>query len=535
MTVASWVDEPWLAVDCETTGIDCWSDRIVEVAVVEVLPDGSTGDSYVAVVNPGVEIPESAAKIHGITTERAVAEGVSPTEAITQVAERIFAHGFRPVVGFNLRYDWPLLMAEADRHNLEFPITAPALDAFLMDRICDRYRTGKRKLVLVADHYGVELSDEDAHGAAADAIAAARVMRAIVAKYPKVASYPLAGVYLRQIHGHEQDRRRFVRYMREHVNPEFDSPPGWPIPIDQVTVERFWAKVDKDGPAPAHRPELGPCWLWTAAINKDTGYGAFGAEHRRMVSAHRYAYELVHQKIPDGLQIDHLCRVRACVNPEHLEAVTQRENIMRGEGASALNAAKTACPAGHDYDEANTYVTPSGGRQCRECRRLRKGSGEEPARLVASDSSPDVPPAPAVGEGSVPSSSGPGSTGEVAAGASDAHGTAATKPKPTLTAKDVGRLGSTVFRPLVGDERGVTARVERLRHALCLAATKDKRSLADCDDAELRRTYQRLVDIQEGRLTVELLDDGVCFEYPAGGDGVTVLWSQVEAVEAVSA
>jgi HNH endonuclease len=101
--------------------------------------------------------------------------------------------------------------------------------------------------------------------------------------------------------------------------------------------ERFWAKINKGGPIPEHRSDLGPCWLWTAATNY--GYGVFRID-RRSIYAHRYAYELLVGPIPDGLQLDHLCRVPPCVNPTHLEPVTHRENILRG--TTYINSLKAA-------------------------------------------------------------------------------------------------------------------------------------------------------------------------------------------------
>lgn len=130
-------------------------------------------------------------------------------------------------------------------------------------------------------------------------------------------------------------------------------------------AERFWSKVDKDGPIPPYRPELGPCWIWTRARDPK-GYGEFGLA-RRSLRAHRWAWIDANGPVPDGLELDHLCRVPACVRPSHLEAVTSAENIRRGM-AGRFNAAKTRCPRGHLYDETNTYRY-KGSRQCRECRR----------------------------------------------------------------------------------------------------------------------------------------------------------------------
>ena len=130
------------------------------------------------------------------------------------------------------------------------------------------------------------------------------------------------------------------------------------------TDKRFWGKVDKGGP--------GGCWLWTSTMIPD-GYGSFRIGSRvdgtrRRVLAHRFAYELLVGPIPEGLTLDHLCRVRRCVNPVHLEPVTGRVNTLRGENPLAKNARKTHCPQGHPYDLLNTYTDPAGRRHCRTCK-----------------------------------------------------------------------------------------------------------------------------------------------------------------------
>jgi hypothetical protein len=111
------------------------------------------------------------------------------------------------------------------------------------------------------------------------------------------------------------------------------------------------------------------CWIWTACKTQG-GYGLFGAK-RKLVLVHRFSYETMVGPIPSGMQLDHLCRNRLCVNPDHLEPVTCRENLARGKTLMAANLSVTECPKGHQFDELNTYVTKKGARQCRACARDR--------------------------------------------------------------------------------------------------------------------------------------------------------------------
>ena len=139
---------------------------------------------------------------------------------------------------------------------------------------------------------------------------------------------------------------------------------------------RFWTKVDRNGPIPSHRPELGRCWVWLSTIAK--GYGRISVNGRPKM-AHRMSYGAAKGAIPDGMTLDHLCRNTACVNPAHLEAVTNLENIMRGNGQCVRNAQKTHCSRGHEFTPENIRMRGN-ERQCRACRRFYRrvpSSGRE--------------------------------------------------------------------------------------------------------------------------------------------------------------
>ena len=108
------------------------------------------------------------------------------------------------------------------------------------------------------------------------------------------------------------------------------------------------------------------CWEWQKYIGTH-GYGIINSNKL----AHRVSYEIFKGIIPDGLQIDHICRNRKCVNPDHLEVVTASENIKRGD-LPKINKSKTCCPQGHKFSESNTYLYPDGRRGCRECRKVAR-------------------------------------------------------------------------------------------------------------------------------------------------------------------
>lgn len=117
------------------------------------------------------------------------------------------------------------------------------------------------------------------------------------------------------------------------------------------------------------------CWLWLGATRGGYGRIKMGGRKGEFVSAHRLSYELHVGPIPEGLQLDHLCRNRTCVNPHHLEPVTLQENLRRGEGLGKHQSRRTHCPLGHPYDATNTVMNKRAGRTptraCKICNRLK--------------------------------------------------------------------------------------------------------------------------------------------------------------------
>lgn len=131
--------------------------------------------------------------------------------------------------------------------------------------------------------------------------------------------------------------------------------------MSHLTIaERFWTKVKFTD----------TCWLWTAATIR--GYGLFWhSNNRPNARAHRWSYEFCVGPIPDDLEIDHLCRVRHCVNPDHLEIVTHQVNVLRGQGVAAIQARKKLCKNGHPFSKENTIhdYKNKKHRRCKICRK----------------------------------------------------------------------------------------------------------------------------------------------------------------------
>ncbi|MBY4212883.1 HNH endonuclease [Rhodococcus fascians] len=155
---------------------------------------------------------------------------------------------------------------------------------------------------------------------------------------------------------------------------------NWEIP----EVGRFESFINRGG--------INGCWEWTGSLTGQSkrdpnsgGYGKFKTRDQRTVLSHRYSYELYVGLIGEGLTLDHLCRNRACCNPEHLEPVTQKVNSLRGESVGAINARKTHCIHGHEFTEENTrvyYHLGAAHRACKTCTKVRKRRAKLPQQEV---------------------------------------------------------------------------------------------------------------------------------------------------------
>ncbi|QAY74008.1 3'-5' exonuclease [Agromyces protaetiae] len=228
-TNARWTDT--LAVfDLETTGIDIDTCRIVTAHVGVIGAGGEVLEQRQWIVDPGVEIPTAATLIHGITTERARAEGAPAAQAASEIIAALTDASRRgiPIVAYNASYDLTVLAREAERYGLT-PLDGPGpvVDPLVIDKAVDRYRRGKRTLTAACEHYGVELLD--AHDAGADAIAAGRVAQAIARKHPELAEIPATDLHDRQIIWSRDQAASYQEWRRKNGEPEFTTSGVWPV------------------------------------------------------------------------------------------------------------------------------------------------------------------------------------------------------------------------------------------------------------------------------------------------------------------
>ncbi|MFJ7628813.1 3'-5' exonuclease [Streptomyces sp. NPDC097595] len=233
----SWHRHALVGFDLETTGTDPLEARIVTAAVIAVDDrDGEPTARHTWLADPGIRIPAQASAIHGISSERAAAEGRPAREVADEIADTLAGYWRRgvPVVAYNAAFDLTLLTAELDRHGL--PTLAdrlggapvgPVIDPYTIDRAVDRYRKGKRNLEAVCVEYGVVHGG--AHDAAADAVAAVRVAYAIAARHRAVAELPPPALHARQITWHAEWAADFQNFLRRKGTPDAVVDGQWPV------------------------------------------------------------------------------------------------------------------------------------------------------------------------------------------------------------------------------------------------------------------------------------------------------------------
>ncbi|THG35196.1 hypothetical protein E6C70_03800 [Glaciibacter flavus] len=225
---ATWADT--LAVfDLETTGVDVDTTRIVTATLAVIGADGGVIERVDWIVDPGIEIPDGAVAVHGITTEHARIYGRVAAEAIVEIVAGVRGHlaAGIPLVAYNAAYDLTVLSREAERYGIP-PLTGPlpVIDPYIIDKAVDRYRRGKRTLTATTEHYGVRL--DAAHDAGADAIAAGHVAQALARRYPHALAIAVEELHARQVAWALDQAESFQSYMRRERDPEFTTSGIWP-------------------------------------------------------------------------------------------------------------------------------------------------------------------------------------------------------------------------------------------------------------------------------------------------------------------
>jgi len=212
MPLARWFSDIALAFDTESTGTDVFSDRIVTAHAVDVGPAGAEHRGS-WLFNPGVEIPDSAAAIHGVTTEKAQREGTDPRHELPELASmlRVTWDEGRPVIICNASFDLTLVQAELRRHSLPPLVIGPVLDPLVIDRAMDPYRKGKRTLTALAQHYRVK--QDTAHDSRGDALTAARVVWKQAEVYRHLEDMSLEQMQELQRNAHHDWAAQFEQYL----------------------------------------------------------------------------------------------------------------------------------------------------------------------------------------------------------------------------------------------------------------------------------------------------------------------------------
>lgn len=219
-----WTDMPLAFFDLETTSPEPKSARIVTACVGRV--DGSTVTSKTWLADPGVEIPEGATEIHGITTDHAREHGRPHVDVVHEIAaeiKQVWKEG-RVLCAFNACYDLTVMHTQLAG---KFQVTGPVADPFVLDRGLDSFRKGQRTLAAVCEHYGITLGQ--AHDAEADALAAARLAWKIPRRFPILTMIGPDELMAKQTEMHRERQLDFIAYRKRNGKPTDDVNTAWPI------------------------------------------------------------------------------------------------------------------------------------------------------------------------------------------------------------------------------------------------------------------------------------------------------------------
>ena len=225
-----WANSPIAVFDLETTGLDHRKSRIVTACAALIDADGKIiGNDIEWLADPGIEIPLEASAVHGITTAIAREKGRNLEEVVGEIVSTLlgyFESGI-PVVAYNAPYDFTILRNHAQLFGFTWPDDlSPIIDPLVIDKKLDRYRSGKRRLEIVASHYGVKL--DDAHNATADAVAAGHIAQAIAKKYARELPSTASELHQLQIGWSKESDLSFEEFMRKSGKPDFVAQIGWP-------------------------------------------------------------------------------------------------------------------------------------------------------------------------------------------------------------------------------------------------------------------------------------------------------------------
>lgn len=226
----SWTDMPLAAFDLETTGPNPMFTRIVTACVARI--DGKDINARNWVLYPEMDIPEGATKVHGITTEHAKEHGQTYADGYKEIRDALtiaWAEG-RMVCAYNASFDFTIIDREGRRLGYDPLVFGPIFDPFVVDRAVGKYRKGKRTLGVTCEYYGIPLTD--AHDAAADALAAARLAWVLGRANPGIAQLTIEELMAKQADWHHERQTDFANYLRREGKDASDVNADWPIRID---------------------------------------------------------------------------------------------------------------------------------------------------------------------------------------------------------------------------------------------------------------------------------------------------------------